>query len=203
MLIVITHPEIASGEACAIEALIEAGATYVHIRKPEATEEQVSCLVESISPACYSALSMHYHHQLAKLFSLGGMHQSKGFVLPDSVEFRYSGGCHSIEELNADWEGFNYLFLSPIFDSISKSGYLSGFDAMDISTLMESRAKSAPKLIALGGVSYNNVDLAYSMGFDGVALLGGVWDICEGKVNHANTVKRFKQIKLQWESRCL
>lgn len=202
MLIVITPPEMVIGEACAIEALVEAGATYVHIRKPEATKEQVSCLVESISRAVYSKLSIHYHHQLAQLFSLGGMHQSKGFVPPTCVGFRFSGGCHAIDELNADWDGFTYLFLSPIFDSISKSGYLSGFDTLDISRIMMSRAKLTPKLIALGGVSCNNVDLAYSMGFDGVALLGGVWDIFEGKVNHANTVKRFKQIKLQWESRC-
>ncbi|MDD6809054.1 MAG: thiamine phosphate synthase, partial [Bacteroidales bacterium] len=38
-----------------------------------------------------------------------------------------SVSCHSLEELSAHKAKFDYLFLSPIFDSISKKGYSGRF----------------------------------------------------------------------------
>ena len=49
--IVISRPEIFEGEGRMIEALIEEGIDHVHIRKPEASEEEVRRLIETISEA--------------------------------------------------------------------------------------------------------------------------------------------------------
>jgi thiamine-phosphate pyrophosphorylase len=68
----------------------------------------------------------------------------------------------------------NYLFLSPIFDSISKQGYCSNFS---IELLREAQAEGIidNKVIALGGVTPRKQPLLESLGFGGYAMMGAVW----------------------------
>ena len=68
----------------------------------------------------------------------------------------------------------DYLFLSPIFDSISKAGYKSNF------TIDELRAAADAGIIdsrvfALGGVTPDRLSLLQSIGFGGAVMLGAVW----------------------------
>ena len=72
---------------------------------------------------------------------------------------------------------YSYAFLSPIFDSISKQGYVAAFDAADLAA-----ALGAPRecdLIALGGVTPATARAALGLGFDGVAVLGAVWEAAD------------------------
>ena len=60
--------------------------------------------------------------------------------------------------------------MSPVFDSISKSDYKRvEFD-------FTKRQNKETKLIGLGGIQSENVDQAIRMGFEGVALLGAIWN---------------------------
>jgi thiamine-phosphate pyrophosphorylase len=65
--------------------------------------------------------------------------------------------------------------LSPVFDSISKAGYNSGFT---YATLKEASKKGIIEgnVIALGGISTSNIASIVDMGFGGVAVLGAVWN---------------------------
>ena len=82
------------------------------------------------------------------------------------------------------------MFLSPIFDSISKTGYTSSFD---LSAVQESLQKLAtrpgyqPQVLALGGISAKTLPLARQAGFAGAAVLGAVW-------GSANPVRAWQEL---------
>ncbi len=85
--------------------------------------------------------------------------------------FTISRSCHSLEEISQYRDQCSYLFLSPIFDSISKAGYNSHFTSLQLrsSGLIDSR------IIALGGVNILRISLLRQLHFGGGALLGDIW----------------------------
>ncbi len=85
--------------------------------------------------------------------------------------YSLSTSIHDINAYNNLHIAFDYTFYSPVFDSISKQDY----KAMDKTHLNVSAIKKDIKLIALGGVHEGNCLEALNYGFDGVALLGAVW----------------------------
>lgn len=85
--------------------------------------------------------------------------------------FTISRSCHSLEEISQYRDQCSYLFLSPIFDSISKVGYKSHFTPRELksSGLIDSR------IIALGGINSSHIPLLRQLHFGGAALLGDIW----------------------------
>jgi thiamine-phosphate pyrophosphorylase len=85
-----------------------------------------------------------------------------------------SAACHSLEEVAMQKPKVDYLFLSPIFDSISKQGYASGFRR---EVLQQAQADGLidAQVMALGGVTLERIPQLATWGFGGVALLGDVW----------------------------
>mmetsp|Transcript_20269 Transcript_20269/g.56475 ORF Transcript_20269/g.56475 Transcript_20269/m.56475 type:complete len:239 (-) Transcript_20269:97-813(-) len=90
-----------------------------------------------------------------------------------------STSLHSLEDLQvgkARYGALDYAFLSPIFDSISKKGYMAAkFDPVQLRALLQEHGKQLP-IIALGGISAENCLQALDMGFQGVAVLGSIWE---------------------------
>ena len=82
--------------------------------------------------------------------------------------------CHSLEELSAYKAKFDYLFLSPIFDSISKKGYSGRFTREQLLAARDNGLIDK-KIIALGGITSGNIPIIRELGFGGVAVLGSVW----------------------------
>ena len=132
-IIVISAPDFLRGEAAALTALLEAGAWRVHVRKPAAGSDSIARLLEHIPAALYSRISLHDHHELAAQFGVGGVHlNGRNPSVPDGFGGLVSRSCHSISELSQYGPVCDYMFLSPIFDSISKSGYVSRFSLEEI-----------------------------------------------------------------------
>ena len=67
----------------------------------------------------------------------------------------------------------DYVFLSPIFDSISKIGYESAFDDAEVLTAF--LANSKQRVIAFGGVDADRIAICEELGFRGYAMLGDIW----------------------------
>lgn len=194
-IIVISAPDFLPGEAEAVTALLEAGAWRVHVRKPAAGSDSIARLLEEF-PQCYrSRLSLHDHHELAENCGVGGVHlNSRNPSAPDGFGGLVSRSCHSIAELSQYSSVCDYMFLSPIFDSISKSGYNSRFSleeirrrivaGSDVATarmdVMSSdgncRSVDWGRVFALGGVCPDNIRLLEETGFGGAAVLGYIWE---------------------------
>lgn len=194
-IIVISAPDFLPGEAEAVTALLEAGAWRVHVRKPAAGSDSIARLLEHIPAALYSRISLHDHHELAARFGVGGVHlNSRNPSVPDGFGGMVSRSCHSIAELSQYSSVCDYMFLSPIFDSISKSGYTSRFSleeirrrivaGSDVATarmdVMSSdgncRSVDWGRVFALGGVCPDNIRLLEETGFGGAAVLGCIWE---------------------------
>lgn len=171
-------------EAGAIRQFLESGAIHLlHIRKTKTTADYTFRLLSSIPEFLRERLILHSHYDLAEKFELGGIHVKKEvpLALQGMMASRgksLSRSCHSIEELQSsqchDGVSCSYFFLSPIFDSISKSGYASGFslDDPELQKINQSR-----NVIALGGVRPEYFQKLYEAKFAGAALLGYLWSL--------------------------
>jgi thiamine-phosphate pyrophosphorylase len=91
---------------------------------------------------------------------------------------RMSTSFHSWAEMEADELGYSYVFISPVFDSISKPGYVASVDinaAVPFKKYMRSHEKNCPEIIGLGGVDATGIVAVHKKGFDGAAVLGCIW----------------------------
>jgi thiamine-phosphate pyrophosphorylase len=71
--------------------------------------------------------------------------------------------------LNQQGGAFNYCFISPLFDSLSKPGYKGH-------TSLQSEVKDVPfPVYALGGITIHTVTALKGGGFKGVAAIGAIW----------------------------
>ena len=89
-----------------------------------------------------------------------------------------STSFHALAEISRCRRRYDYVFLSPIFDSISKAGYASQFDLAALQTSLQqlaARPSYYPPVLALGGITSQNTKLVQQMGFAGAAVLGAVW----------------------------
>lgn len=79
---------------------------------------------------------------------------------------------HSLLSMLEDNSNYTYVFLSPVFDSISKRGYSGAFSH---SNLRSSLSKTKHNVMALGGVKADVVQTVNELGFGGMAVLGAMW----------------------------
>ena len=166
-LVGITRPTFFKGEADAITLLLEGGLDLLHIRKPGSLSENIASLLSDIPPHLYS--------HLIESFPLKGIHLNKrNPVCPSIHTGSVSRSCHSIEELD-HIEDIDYCFLSPIFDSISKKGYLSAFSKEELADASRKGIINS-KVYALGGITPEHIPLLQEFGFGGVAVLGYLWE---------------------------
>lgn len=177
MNIIITLPYFIPNEAQQIIALLASNSCdYLHIRKPVASEAEVAQLIEQIPSRYYHRITIHDFHALAISYGLGGIHlNSRHPDAPEGFEGRrISRSCHSLEEIKQYKEVHDYLFLSPIFDSISKAGYRAAFSDNE---LQEARTNGIidKKVIALGGITPERLPVVTQMGFGGGAMMSAAW----------------------------
>ena len=174
-ILVITLPHFISDEGMLINTLFENGVNRVHIRKPGASEEEYRRLIEEIDGRWHGRLSLHDCHDVAVEYGCG-VHLNGRNPNPPQTDGRVvmSASCHSLAEVEQRKQSCDYVFLSPLFDSISKQGYRSAFSADDIRNAAKSGIIDG-RVIALGGISLNHLELVKTMGFGGAAMLGDVW----------------------------
>ena len=137
---------------------------------------------------------LHSHFELAEKFELRGIHlnEKNRPVAGQLGNYKIvSASFHSLEDLKLNVLPYEYVFVSPIFDSISKEEYKANFN-LDLlkENLREMKQQnpSLPKVIALGGVNAQNAKLVIEIGFSGCALLGAVWQ-------SKNPVEMFSEIQ--------
>lgn len=179
-LIVFTRPDFFEDEAAQITQLFENGLSILHLRKPASTREEMARLLMEIPSEHLSKVTLHDHFDLLEEFSVGGVHlNSRNPHYLGKKKVRISKSCHSFLELKGtELEGnkgiadYDYVTLSPIFDSVSKQGYASQFSHED---LLANRQLINAKVMALGGVTYDNIQSLKQYGFGGAAMLGCIW----------------------------
>ena len=173
-LIAITKPYCENDEAAFIRRLFESGFDIVHLRKPEADVNYCRALLEQLTEEERAKIIIHDYHILYEEFSLKGIHINKNITaLPKDYQGFKTRSCHSFEEVVKYKNDFDYVFLSPIFDSISKVGYKSAFTE---EMLKEASDKGIidEKVVALGGVTFDKIPYLKELNFGGAAMMGSL-----------------------------
>ncbi|MDP4210748.1 MAG: thiamine phosphate synthase [Bacteroidota bacterium] len=185
LLILISPPETILQEHQILISLFNQGLQIFHLRKPDYSEAELETYILQIPEEFHTRIVIHSHYRLASKYNLKGIHltekvkngASLSFILQNLNNKSISASFHAAEELTQSCGNYNYIFLSPIFDSISKYGYKSRFNLNELKQLLSTiyQRPHPPQIVALGGISEQNIHLVKEAGFNGIALLGTIW----------------------------
>jgi len=190
-MIIISSPISEPNEINLINSLFQEGMELFHVRKPDFTAEEIQSFVTAIGLEYRKQLVLQSHHHLAKALGIHRIHfmESSRITQKESELKRYkesglilSTSVHSIDDFNDLQNDFDYAFLSPVYESISKQNYKPKTDLFE---QINKRTNHTTKLIALGGISDENIKFTLTNGFHDVALLGTIW-------NQNNPIENFK-----------
>ncbi|TNJ47095.1 thiamine phosphate synthase [Tamlana fucoidanivorans] len=198
-----------------LHQLFQAGLQYYHLRKPKKDGNAYCDYLNQIDSKYHDRIILHQHHKLVANYNLKGIHfqeaQREAFdlngktpilktdFLNDYVQLLHiesaalkgktiSASFHEPEHIENCALTFDYHLLSPVFSSISKTGYQGrGFDVNQIDK----------NIVGMGGVTTKNLKAFTTLGFKGVGVLGGIWQsgapISNFKImqNYFTTVKSY------------
>ena len=194
-LIIITSPDFLLDEARILTELFKAGLDLLHLRKPEAEIYEVESLLQEIPMEYRSRIVIHDFFLLKEKYSLVGIHlNSRHPEVPENYHGLLSRACHSLEEVETTTPRFDYVLMSPVYDSISKQGYRSGYSTKALRQAQE-KGIINEKVIALGGISEANLAEIKSLGFGGAALLGDIWNRYHAWEDTEQLLTHFRKLK--------
>jgi len=197
--IIFSYPTKIENELEKVHALLmDNEIDFFHLRKPDFDYHQMKEFLTQIDVDLHYKIIIHSHYSLITDFDLAGINLNKKalnqlafadevdkcFIQPLVVNDRQieinrelpnmvTYSAHSFDELNNLPFDTDYVFLSPIYDSISKPNYNSNFE--DKVKLKEELKKTNIKVIALGGIDNDKIDELKELGFNGYAQLGSFW----------------------------
>lgn len=179
-LIVISSPLPVPSEGSIINRLFELGLDCFHLRKPDMNQNELTNFWYAIEPAFRSKVAWHQQHNIATELGANRLHfpenQRRYTAEQTLLELKHQGNILSTSTHKPDdlqnVTAFEYAFLGPVFNSISKPGYTG--------TITEDfclpKQKHTTKMIALGGIASDKILQIRKMNFDGVAVLGTIWN---------------------------
>ncbi len=181
-IILITHPEYLDDEHSFINQMFEKGLCLLHLRKPEYDREDLSGYLDDIRPEFHSRIVIHSCYDMVHDYNLKGIHitgvnmgEKRDIIsrFRKREDISISISYHALEDLDDSNTGIDYIFLSPVFDSISKKDYKARFNHAELARALK---RSNAGVIALGGCSKDNIRKIKELGFSGAAVLGAVWN---------------------------
>ena len=185
-LAILSPPEDFPDEHRVVSRILRQSSAIFHLRKPGRGHAAVVAYLHRIPASLHPRIMVHDHVELLDRFALRGIHfteggrrnqpQAVGRLSRTYPKARTSSSFHSLSDLSETADRFDYVFLSPIFDSISKSGYRAAFDHLELSRFL---GDTRHRVFALGGIDGQRVATAASLGFAGVGVLGAVWNTAD------------------------
>lgn len=185
-LIVFSSSDRSISEAKEVIEMFELGLEHFHIRKSSFQQNDLIAYLDVIPKEYHKRIVLHSNHHLKKAYKLGGLHLSRTHRKKKYSskwkfwKFRtFNSGLYvtrtysKLSTMCDDKRVYRYVFLSPVYDSISKIGHSGNFGNRSIVKYV--RLAKSP-VIALGGVEIERFQECKELGFEGVALLGSIWN---------------------------
>jgi len=196
-LILISPPETTAAELPTLRNLFEAGLQTFHLRKPGASVAEIAAYLHAVPRQYHCRIVLHGPYAVTQQYPVGGLHlpAAARATWPRQTHVWQPGhslstSFHSVAELRQHRRRYDYVFLSPVFDSISKQSYAQAFALAELQEevlRLRQRRQYAPQVVALGGITAANVAQVRAAGFAGAAVLGSVWQA-------ADPVAAFRQL---------
>lgn len=186
-LIVVTHPGHLNGEINIVKELFDSGLERLHVRKYRWTEDEIVKWLKHFSKDELKRMTIHHQQGIFEVMDLGGLHlrYSNDFSFSKKPEQTFSCSVHTWEEAQNALDYCDYIFISPVFDSISKFAYKQNTDLLRVPGNLTDK-----KIFALGGIYNHNIHKVYEMGYYGAVVLGYIWNNMEEAVENFNTLKK-------------
>ncbi len=201
MKIVILTPELDKvNETGIVNQLFDTGLELLHIRKIGYSTDRYRKYISEIQPEYRSRLVMHGGgFDMCNEFSVAGLHLTSAQRSLSPVEIskynanRMSSSFHKWSEITSCNLNFDYVFISPVFDSISKTNYKAGVDFRGLDKMklrLQELNRPVPEVFGLGGIDIPHLQILREHHFDGAAVYGAVWKA----QNPATFVKHILQL---------
>lgn len=196
-LIVVTAPTFFVEEDQIITALFEEGLDILHLRKPETPAMYSERLLTLIPSIYHKRIVTHEHFYLQEEFKLMGIHlNARNPNEPHDYSGNVSCTCHSLNELQSKKHFYDYVFLSPVYNCITKQGISAGFTAEELRKAGKERLIDS-KVMALGGITPDNILEIKDYGFGGAVVMGDIWNKFNACTDHdyLEVIRHFKRLK--------
>ena len=200
-LILLSTPDFFIQEHIILNALFAEGLDSFHLLKPNSEPIYCERLLKLIDKQWRKRIVTHEHFYLKSEYNLQGIHLSPRNPNPPS---RYRGhvscSCYSLDDVVRRKPMCDYLFLSQVFDSITKPGLTSNLSP-DVLTDAKSNGIIDSKVMALGGISLETIDIVKSYGFGGCVVYGDIWKRFDFHLSssYRGLIEYFKQLKRKCE----
>ena len=196
-LILITSPTYFVEEDKIITSLFEEGLDILHLRKPDTAPMYAERLLTLIPEQYHKRIVVHGHFYLKEEFRLKGIHLNlRNPNAPEHYKGHISCSCHSLEEVKERKRNYDYVFMSPVFDSISKQDYNAQYSPEEIKKAHK-QGIIDKKVYALGGIDVHNIKEVKKYGFGGAAVMGAIWqkiDTCCDR-DYSQIIEHFRKLK--------
>ncbi|ACN98865.1 thiamine phosphate synthase [Sulfurihydrogenibium azorense] len=155
-----------------VKEVLEKGVRLIQIREKDLPDDELYKLAESvleISKGYDAKIFINSRVDIAYMLGLDGVHLTSRSVPVSVVKRKFPDlivgkSCHSVEDvLNAEDEGADYVFISPIFEVEGKG------KPIGIEGLKKVLEVAKIPVYALGGINNSNVEEILKTGVYGVA----------------------------------
>ncbi|HWY13267.1 MAG TPA: thiamine phosphate synthase [Bacteroidia bacterium] len=186
-LIVVTHPGHINDEIDTCKELFDSGLERLHVRKYKWSENEITNWLRHFSKDELARMTIHHQQGIFEKKHLGGLHlkYSNDFSYSKDSSQTFSCSVHTWNEAKIALDYCDYIFISPVFDSISKLAYKQNADLLRVPTDLTEK-----KIFALGGIDNGNIHKIYEMGYYGAVVLGYIWNNVDGAVENFNTLMK-------------
>lgn len=184
-VVVITPSKKDDNEIASVIQMFEAGLETLHVRKTRFSTKELEEYIKEIPAHFHNRIIIHSHHRLALKYNLKGVHFTSTHLknklqlwwntrmiylrkpkLIKTISYKRANDLYPEQKVKT-----TYCFLGTMFHNLNGELY-SGFYAETVEAVIK---KSGKKIYARGGVNEKSVELAYKLGFHGIALYGHLW----------------------------
>lgn len=154
-------------------ALTQTDVDFIQVREPRLTPRELAEVVRIFVRAGGPRILVNDRIDVAIACGAAGVHLRDGSVSAAQIReiapqsFVVSQACHSMEACQrAEREGADFAVLAPIFPPLSKP---SDRPPLGIDTLRSIATQSKIPIVALGGITHENIQLCIEAGAAGIA----------------------------------
>lgn len=196
-LIVVTAPTFFVEEDQIITALFEEGLDILHLCKPDSQAIYAERLLTLIPERYHRRIVIHEHFHLKEEFGLMGIHLNRNCPQePQNYSGNVSCTCHSLDEVKNKKGVYDYVFLEPVFNSITRPERQAGYTAEELRQAGKEKIIDS-HVMALGGISLDNLLEVKDFGFGGAVVMGALWNKFNASIDrdYVELIRYFAQMK--------
>ncbi len=209
-IVVVSCSHDVENEIAIVEAMLLDGLESFHIRKPHYTTNDYITYISKISPKLRHRVVLHSRHMLSNKYGCKGVHVSRkhrraGFRTKLRLfklrffnkKIHISASLQNLEAIESKIKNYDYIFLSPLYDSMSPDARIKKFNS---SKLRKFLRQTRSRVFAHGGISEDKFPQLKKLGFSGVVFQSVIWDSPEPLQQYFKLKESLEEINKKLET---